>query len=262
MGDPWMIDPREGIAPDGTIVTGAARSRVPGVFEPLVAAAVGELSARSQVSVYLYGSVATGRAQPGRSDVDLLTAGLERDDARAVAAGLVEGFPGLCRGVEIAVADAGDLVGESDEAYGNRVFLRHYCVHLHGPDLGSHLPAFRADAHAARGFNGDIGQHAQRWQSELREGSDPQVVGRRLARKTLLAASGLVSIHDVTWTTDRGTAARRWGEVHPELADDLHALLAWSEGTDLPDSRAVERAVDVVVPGVVSAFERLIGLWA
>ncbi len=149
-----MLDPREGIAPDGTIVTGAARSRVPGVFEPLIAAAVEELSARSQVSVYLYGSVATGQAQPGRSDVDLLTAGLDRDDARAVATSLSEGFPGLCRGVGIAVADAEDLVGESDEAYGFRVFLRHYCVHLYGPDLGNHLPAFRADAHAARGFNG------------------------------------------------------------------------------------------------------------
>lgn len=262
MGEPWMIDPREGIAPDGTIVTGAARSRVPGVFEPLVAAAVEELSARSQVSVYLYGSVATGQAQPGRSDLDLLTAGLEKDDARAVAASLFEGFPGLCRGVEIAVADAGDLVGVTDEAYGIQVFLRHYCVRLHGPDLSSHLPAFRADSHAARGLNGDIGQHAQRWQSELREGHAPQVVGRRLARKTLLAVAGLVSIHDVTWTTDRGTAARRWGEVHLELADDLHTLLAWSEGTDLPNSEAVERAVDVVVPGVVSAFEGLIGLWA
>lgn len=257
-----MIDPREGIAPDGTIVTGVARSRVPGVFEPLVAAAVRELSASSRVSVYLYGSVATGQARPGRSDVDLLTAGLQRDDARAVGARLVESFPGLCRGVQIAVADAGDLVGESDEAYGNRVFLRHYCVHLHGPDLASSLPAYRADARAARGFNGDIGRHARRWQSQLREGGEPRVVGRRLARKTLHAVSGLVSIHDVTWTTDRGTAARRWGEVHPEIADDLRALLTWSDGAEPPDPRTVERAIDVVVPAVVSAFERLIGLWA
>lgn len=258
----WMIDPREGIAPGGTIVTGVARSRVPGSFESLVAAAVEELSVRGHVSLYLYGSVATGQAQPGRSDLDLLAVGLNREDARTVTTGLVESFPGLCRGVEIAVADAGDLVGESDEAYGLRVFLRHYCVHLCGPDLGGHLPAFRADALAARGFNGDIAQHAHRWRSDLDGGSDPQVVGRRLARKTLLATAGLVSIHDGSWTTDRGTAARRWGEIHPELADDLTALLAWSEGTDLPDARALQRAVDVVVPGVVAAFERLIGVWA
>lgn len=257
-----MLDPREGIAPDGMIVTGADRARVPVAFEALVAAAAERLSSRSEVSAYLYGSVATGQAQPGKSDVDLLTAGLDRDDARAVATGLAESFPGLCRDVEIAVADPGDLVGGSDDAYGFRVFLRHYCVHLGGPDLGNQLPAFRADAHAARGFNGDIAQHARRWQSDLREGDDPGVVGRRLARKTLLAAAGLVSIHDGTWTTDRGTAARRWGEVRPELADDLRDLLAWSEGLDLPDSHAVERAIGVVVPGVVSDFERLIGLWA
>jgi hypothetical protein len=49
---------------------------------------------------------------------------------------------------------------ESDEAYGGRVFLRHYCVHLVGPDLHSALPDFTADVRAARGFNGDIAQNA------------------------------------------------------------------------------------------------------
>jgi hypothetical protein len=131
----------------------------------------------------------------------------------------------------MAVADAGDLDGASDVTYGLRVFLRHYCVHLQGPDLSSHLPAFRADAHAARGFNGDIGQHARRWQAELRAGHDPQVIGRRLARKTLLAAAGLVSIHDVIWTTDRGggeIAAPARGLVHAP-ADPARRFLEQQE---------------------------------
>ena len=257
-----MIDPWEGVAPDGTIVTGVARSRVPAAFEPLVVAAIEGLGEWSQVSVYLYGSVATGQAQPGTSDVDLLTVGLGADAARAVAARLSGAFPNLSRGVEIAVAHSDELVGESDEAYGFRLFLRHYCVHLHGPDVGGHLPAFRADARAARGLNGDIAQHARRWRSDLVGGIAPQVVARRLARKTLLAVAGLVSIHDATWTTDRGTAARRWGEVAPWLADGLGELLAWSAGPAVPDAREVERALDGVVPEVVAAFDERIGLWA
>ena len=257
-----MIDPWEGVASDGTIVTGVDRSRVPAAFEPLVVAAVEELSARGQVSAYLYGSVATGQAQPGTSDVDLLTVGLGADDARALATRLSGARPDLSRGVEIAVASSDELVGDSDEAYGFRLFLRHYCVHLHGPDVAGHLPAFRADERAARGLNGDIAQHARRWRSDLAGGVDPQVIGRRLARKTLLAVAGLVSVHDATWTTDRGTAARRWGEVDPGLAADHRELLAWSAGTAVPDARDVERALDGVVAEVVAAFDERIGLWA
>lgn len=35
-----MADPEEGVAPDGTILTGAHRDRVPAVFEPVLADAV------------------------------------------------------------------------------------------------------------------------------------------------------------------------------------------------------------------------------
>jgi hypothetical protein len=62
-------------------------------------------------------------------------------------------------GVEVAAATSADLAGDTDAACGYRVFLRHYCVHLAGPDPSAGLPAFPADARAARGFNGDIGQH-------------------------------------------------------------------------------------------------------
>ncbi len=43
----------------------------------------------------------------------------------------------------------GKLRAEGDEAYGNRVFLRHYCLPLAGPDRLRGTAAFRADARAA-----------------------------------------------------------------------------------------------------------------
>ncbi|MER7560383.1 hypothetical protein ABTZ46_25800 [Nocardioides sp. NPDC126508] len=46
-------------------------------------------------------------------------------------------FAEVCRGVEIAAMTPDDYAGEGDEAYGNRVFLRHYCAHLAGPDPGA-----------------------------------------------------------------------------------------------------------------------------
>ena len=257
-----MRDPGEGVAADGTITTGVARSRVPQSFEPVLSAAVEAIAeAGRDASAYLYGSVATGQARDPQSDVDLLTVGLGPGLAAGLGRELSSQFSGLCRGVEIAAAIAGDLAGESDEAYGFRVFLRHYCIHLAGPGHGHGLPRFPADARAARGFNGDIAQHAARWRDALAAGNEPRL-GRLLARKSLLAVAGLVSIHDATWTTDRALAAHRWAEIEPELGPALHALLAWSDGLVLPGCQAVRHMLDTTTPRITAAFAGTIGLWS
>jgi hypothetical protein len=67
-----MADPDEGVAADGTIRTGARRSRVPAAFEPVLADAVA-LAGDGGASLYVYGSVATGTVRYGSSDVDLLS---------------------------------------------------------------------------------------------------------------------------------------------------------------------------------------------
>jgi hypothetical protein len=256
-----MPDPREGVAADGTIVTGADRSRVPAAFEPVLADAVAFATAGG-ASVYVYGSVANGTVRPGLSDVDLLSVGLA--DPAGVGQLLSARYAGLCRGVEISAATAAELAGDSDAAYGFRVFLRHYCVHLAGPDLSAGLPAFPADARAARGFNGDISWYHRWWQRALEsETAAADLLGARAARKTLLAVAGLVSVHDRTWTTDRARAARRWGQIEPALAVPLGQLLSWAAAQRRPAPNEVRLALadGGIVGAVVDRFDSLIGLW-
>lgn len=257
-----MADPGEGVAADGTILTGARRCRVPAAFEPVLADAVACLGG-SGASLYVYGSVANGTVRPGSSDIDLLSIGLP--EAETVGQGLSARYARLCRGVEIAAAEAADFVGEADQAYGNRVFLRHYCVHLAGPDPSDGLRAFPADARAARGFNGDIARHCRRWRQRLESRTVAvDQLGIRVARKTLLAVAGLVSVHDHTWTTDRSRAARRWGEIEPGLAAPLGQLLSWVNAERRPSPEEVHSALadDGVVAAIVDRFGSLIGLWA
>jgi uncharacterized protein len=257
-------DPDEGVAADGTIVTGARRRRVPHAFEPVVRAAAAAVAAvDDEVELFLYGSVATGRARIGRSDVDLLTVGLPGDAAPAIGRGLSGRFAGVCRSVEIGAAQVEDLTGDGDEAYGLRVFLRHYCVQLAGPPRTDLAPAYPADRRAARGFNGDIAEHARGWRQDLDAGVDPTSVGHRLARKTLLAVAGLVSVHDGTWTTDRETAARRWSAVDPTMAPDLALLVGWTDSAPAGAgvAGAVRHLLGGTVTGVVEAFRATVGLW-
>jgi hypothetical protein len=148
------------------IVTGARAECVPQAFERVLSAVAGELSAMTgEVSLCVYRSVATGTARVGGSDVDFLTVGLPAVHAKAIGISMSDQFATLCRGVELAPAQPEDLVGDTDAAFGNRVFLRRYCVHLQGPDRQADLPTFRADVRAARGFNGDIARHLRHWRA-------------------------------------------------------------------------------------------------
>lgn len=255
-----MADPREGVTPEGLILTGARRDPVPSAFEPVLAYVLGRVP--PEVSVHVYGSVANGTAVVPVSDVDLLTIGLPAAEASGLGAEASATFAGLCRGVEIAAVSSDDYLGEGDEAYGNRVFLRHYCVHLAGPDPGAGLPGFPADARAARGFNGDIDRSLRRWRAAL-GGDDAGDLSRRIARKSLLAVAGLVSVHDGTWTTDRSAAATRWSQVEPSLASALARLETLSEtgGASAGEASALLGSGGVIEQ-IVTRFASDIGLWA
>ena len=257
-------DPLEGVSTHGMIVTGARRSRFSSAFMPVIADAVEHVSAMGgRHSLYVYGSVATGMAQAGESDVDLVTIGLDPAQAGQIGKELSAKYLNLCRGVEVGAAQLPDYEGDGDEAYGNRVFLRHYCVHLAGPDMGRSFPDFPADVSAARGFNGDIGLCLARWRIEVLREPYSALLARRVARKTLLAVAGLVSIHDSTWTTDRIGAARRWSLVRPQLAASLEKLVSWSAGENPEPSPSEVQVVLVgAVATVVDEFRERIGLWA
>lgn len=256
-----MRDPREGLTPEGYIATGASHARIAAVYAPMLEAAVAEMlghDAAPSSELHLYGSVATGQAVVGRSDVDLLAVGVPADQAEEVGRELTTRFPGLCRSVDVAVARHQDFLLDGDAAYGLRVFLRHYCVPLGGPDDHRSPGPFRGDADAARGFNGDIADHLARWRAATPDGA----LGRRVARKTLLALAGLVSVHDATWTTDRAAAVARWVALRPERAASLQALLSWSEGTPA-SAPTVEEALSEggVVGDIAAEFASRIGLW-
>ncbi len=240
--------------------------RVPPSFEPVITdaiAAVNDLqrdgTAAPDTKLLLYGSVSTGMAQPGRSDVDLLAIGIEPSDAELIARALSRTHRTLCRDVTVGVAGRRDHEKSGDEAYGNRVFLRHYCVPLVGE---SPVPAvdFLGDERAARGFNGDIDRALSRWRQARR--AELSLLARQVGRKTLFATAGLVSVAESGWTTDRGTAAERWRNHRPDLASDLDKLLGWSEDVPaLPQDVANALAEDGIVSQIATDFADRIGLW-
>ncbi len=77
-------DPWEGVDAAGFVVTGARADRIPSAFAAAVDEAADQLYRVAWIrSVHLYGSIATGLAVPGRSDIDLLAVGRLPTSSRA-----------------------------------------------------------------------------------------------------------------------------------------------------------------------------------
>jgi hypothetical protein len=110
------------------------------------------------------------------SDVDLLALDLASAVAADVGAVLSQRFLSTCRAVDVAAASTAALEPGSDESYGLRVFLKHCCVHLAGPRADP-VRGYRPDRRAARGFNGDIALHAERWRAAIGGARRPATSG-------------------------------------------------------------------------------------
>ena len=139
---------------------------------------------------------------------------------------------------------------------GNRVFLRHYCVSLAGPDAVRAREPFAGDVRAARGFNGDIGICLARWRAG-------DAAPRRVARKSLFAAAGIVSVRNKTWTTDRASAAHAWERIAKHEHQDMCRLLSWADGSleAAPGDLDVALSPSGIVSAVAERFAAEIGLW-
>ena len=241
----------EGVDDDGFIVCGADIELIPALYGPVLETCVSALVATVEglVAIYLYGSVATGRASPPESDIDLLvvtnddTAGVDID---ACAVNLTNRYGGVVHDVGVAHVTVDELFADNVDALGNRCFIKHYCVPVYGDDLRSRLPACRPSAAIAWAFNHNVADGIDRFRQQLdlaTTDDDVKAVCRAAARKVLLAAASLTSVVTSSWTTDRARAAAFVADTYPEWAHDAAVGLEWTrDPTD--DSTAVRRFLD------------------
>jgi uncharacterized protein len=216
-------DPAEGVDAAGYLVTGAGLTNVPPAYRPVIADCVAALTAFPELDgLYLYGSVATGRARPPDSDLDLLALWTSTVDASATVAALSARHAAVVRGVGLAEASVDSLAEEAD-----RCFLKHYCVPLAGRDRRADLPRCRPSRQLAIGFAGDLPALLR---SIVDRAPTREVAARKVARRLLLGVATIESASHGGWTTDRATGAALLAEHHPQWTDVAARAVQMSAG--------------------------------
>ena len=227
-------DPAEGVDADGYVVTGAALANIPPAYRPVIDDCVAALTALPELDgLYLYGSVATGRARPPHSDLDLLALWTSTVDASDTVAALSARHAAVVREVGLAQARVDSLATEAD-----RCFLKHYCVPLAGRDRRPDLPRCRPSRRLADGFNDELPAVVERLRSAVDAAATPaERLGavRKAARRLLLAVATIESVSHGTWSTDRGEGAALLTQHHPQWTDVVRRCLTWSAGGGTTD---------------------------
>lgn len=259
-----MADPAEGIDADGFITTGADVANIRPPFAAAVRDAV-ELC-RSRCSpgfgLYVYGSVASGQARRGRSDLDLLLVVADPADLDSVAdvgATLTRRHGALFREVSLATGTTDEILDGGPARAADRCFLKHYCVCVAGRDLTVDLPRCRPSPALAAGFAAETGEVLERLRAALTEAGQGELAGvaRAGARKLLLTCAAIVSAETGGWTTDRHGAAVELSKRHPEHAETLARARAWSDpaATLEVDRPEVERLLGPFADWVVARLD-------
>ncbi|MET4580505.1 nucleotidyltransferase domain-containing protein [Ottowia thiooxydans] len=183
-------------------------------------------------SLYLYGSVARGKAQRGKSDLDLtliLTRSLATHEMRSlerVRSDLQDRHPEVSK-IDFDIGVLEDVLSP-DNLYSWGYWLKHECRCIYGTDLALRFKAFQPSRSIAQAINGDYMQvlgdyviciNAAEGHAEM------QRLQKEAARKLLRATNVLRPLSDSYWPVSLADYAEYFSASHPEMAHHVEFFL-------------------------------------
>jgi predicted nucleotidyltransferase len=184
-----------GVDANGFVLTVADNPLQP-EFEPLMADVCQTLSQPELGldSLYLYGSVARGDADPGVCDLDLTLVLRDAPDAHALEQleqarrALEQRHPQVTK-IDFDIGYRAEvLAAEQNNRWG--FWLKHCCRCVWGTDLSPHFELFRPSRDIAQALNGDFAQVLAEYRGHIERASDEPTrlrLQREASRKVIRA---------------------------------------------------------------------------
>ena len=189
-------------------------------------------------SLYVYGSVAEGRAEAGKSDLDMtviFTHKLAQTTAKQLAttqAELEKNHPIISK-IDF---DCGFLEEalDPDNILSWGYWLKHHCRCVYGEDLSHRFQVFKPSKAIAVAVNGDFQLVLNRLITQMKMSSD-EIKKRQLlcsaARKLVRSTNILRNEQDYDWPSSPHEHRTWFIARYPSLAKDMDDLMAISTGT-------------------------------
>lgn len=186
-------------------------------------------------SLYVYGSVAEGRAIIGKSDLDITLVFHDElrqpiaEELTAIQLELEKSYPIVSK-IDF---DCGLLhqVMLPDNRLSWGYWLRHHCVCVYGDDLGRRFPVFKPAKAIAVAVNGDFMSVLDKLLSQMQSSTDEHKIlqlQRAAARKLIRATSILRHEQDDDWPETLQEHCIKFKCRYPSLSDSIDDLLATS----------------------------------
>ncbi|TWI33191.1 nucleotidyltransferase domain-containing protein [Paracoccus sulfuroxidans] len=179
-------------------------------------------------SVYVYGSVAGGRAVVGRSDLDLtlVLSGPPSDLDRSAIEGIrtkLEAAHPIVTKVDFDIGLLQDVLSDK-VGLAWRYWLKHHCRCIAGQDLAEDIPLFRPSRALAMAVNGDFAEVLQRYHDALTR-PQTEAASRRLVREAsrkLIRSTNLLRTEtDTDWPETLEDYLTRFQRLYPTQGGEL-----------------------------------------
>ncbi len=213
---------RYGVDKDGFILKKAHPSKIKKPFSKIVTEAKAHLLAKfpDQIhSIYVYGSVATGKAKLKTSDLDILVVFKKKQDPKLVenlSKTLSKNYKSFVREVGIALSTIKEVTADT---YGWGCFIKHLCVDIYGENLSSKLPKFKPSQKVALAFNGDCQKVLAAAIKQLLKNpsiAETEKICRSTLRKIVRTGFSQVMDREKSWTTDLKKSYLAFIKYYPE----------------------------------------------
>nr|WP_314267612.1 nucleotidyltransferase domain-containing protein [uncultured Moellerella sp.] len=220
-------------------------------FEMLINDVISQLTQQAGAmlhSIYIYGSVAEGRALAGKSDLDLCIIFNRNINAGELKAlwdlrlSLEQSYPIVSKidfdiGILAEVLDA-----KNRDSWG--YWLKHHCRIIFGADLSQQFEAFKPSKAIAMAVNGDyisVLNHYIYQISECQESEQTAHLQRAAARKLLRSTNILRTDQDIDWPDTLEQYVDKFIQQYPQLTKEIDFFLAESYQPEVPKDIFIKR---------------------
>lgn len=183
-------------------------------------------------SMYVYGSVAEGKAKSGISDLDITVVFVSDMNSitmkkLALARAEIERNNSIISKIDFDCASLKQVLN-ADNHLSWGYWLKHHCICVFGEDLGRKFELFRPSRSIAIAVNGDFISVIENYIEQLRAETDikkQQQLQRAAARKAIRATNILRNEYDKDWPDTLQEHCEKIRHQYPALAEDIGYLL-------------------------------------